>query len=81
MGMPRQYAACDTIDADAQTLNEALRTVAARFPEIQQHCFDGETLRTGFLVGVNSRFDSVRPAMPLQDGDTVQLLSADVGGH
>ncbi len=81
MGMPRQYAACDTIDTDADTLDDALRTVADRFPEIQQHCFDGKTLRTGFLVGVNSRFDSVQPTMPLHDGDTVQLLSADVGGH
>lgn len=79
--MPRRYTGCDGIDVDEQSLAEILRVLADTFPDLAGHCFDGKSVKPGFLVGINSRFDNAEPVRVLRVGDTVQFLSADVGGH
>jgi hypothetical protein len=69
------------MDCDAASISELLGVIAEQFPRLRQHCFRETELRTGFLIGVNSRFDGVVADRVLQSGDRVQFLSADVGGH
>lgn len=80
LGMPRQYAERDFVDVDGETVAEAMLAVAAAVPSIGK-CFDGAQLRPGYLLGVNGRFDDSAPARVLAEGDALQILSADVGGH
>jgi len=80
LGMPRRYAQQDSLDVEAATLGETLTTVAAELPVVAQHCIDGQLMRPGYLAAINCRVFTLNPAQKLTDGDTVQILSSDVGG-
>ena len=80
LGMPRRYAARDSLEIEASTLGETLTTVAARLPDVARHCIDGPLMRPGYLAAINCRVFTADPAQQLADGDTVQILSSDVGG-
>ncbi|MFK7818653.1 MAG: MoaD/ThiS family protein [Planctomycetaceae bacterium] len=81
LGTPRLYAKTDTFDCEAASVADLLRVLERDFPSLAAHCFVEGKLRSGFLIGVNSRFDSVASDSDLSPGDSVQILSADVGGH
>lgn len=81
LGMPRQYAGCSRVELDAGTLGDALQALAVRFPEIARHCIRESAPRSGYLVCVNGAAFTSDPAHRLRDGDSLQLLAADVGGH
>lgn len=80
LGMPRRYAAQDSLEIEAATLGETLTTVAAKLPAVARHCIDGHIMRPGYLAAINCRVFTVDPSQRLVDGDTVQILSSDVGG-
>ena len=80
LGTPRLYAQTDFIECEASTIAEAIAEVHKQMPEVGQRCLDETMAKAGFLLGLNSRFDKLLPETTLADGDTVQLLSADVGG-
>ncbi len=81
LGMPRRYADCDSVNVNAETLGETLMTVATQLPKVAEHCIDGHQMRPGYLAAINCRVFTVDPTQRLADGDTVQILSSDVGGH
>jgi molybdopterin converting factor small subunit len=66
-------------DADTLTLGEVLAAVRDRFPQLA-HCVTGTRPADGYLTCINGRLFTADPATPLRAGDSVQLLSADVGG-
>ena len=79
-GIPRARAGAAQTSAIGANLGDVLADLAARFPRLAETCIDGRTLRPGFIVNLSaSRFVS-SPETPLNDGDTVLLLSLDAGG-
>ncbi len=80
LGMPRQYAGRDFLDVAATDVESALACLAKQLPELATKCLNGSQVRDGYLLGVNGRFD-FDPESRLGPNDTIQLLSADVGGH
>ncbi len=79
-GWPSPNVADRTLWLNAGTLGETLTTVAAQLPAVAQYCIDGHLMRPGYLAAINCRVFTVNPAQKLTDGDTVQILSSDVGG-
>jgi molybdopterin converting factor small subunit len=80
-GMARRYAGCATIDVDAATLGEALGKVAAALPAVGNACISGSALRSGYIANVNGRIFTRETDCPLSDGDSVLILSNDMGGY
>lgn len=82
--MLRRYADCDRVELEAPgtgTLGEVLSTLSSQFPELARRCLDGSKLRSGYLACVNGVNFTLDADHRLRDGDVLQLLSADVGGH
>ena len=49
-------------------------------PPVAEICLDGDRLKPGYLASINGRVFVTDAATRLQDGDSVLILSADVGG-
>jgi molybdopterin converting factor small subunit len=79
-GMARRHAGCETINVDAATLGEALGKVAAALPAVGKACVSGTALRGGYIANVNGRIFTREADCPLSDGDSVLILSNDLGG-
>ncbi len=61
-------------------LSEILTALAEEFPALGRDCIDGGRLRQGYIANINgSRFVS-DPAAKIADGESLLILSADVGG-
>ena len=61
------------------TLGTLFVCLVDRFPALEE-CFDGPDLRSGFTANIGGLRFVKSPDEPLQDGDVVLLMSADVGG-
>ncbi|MEX0704680.1 MAG: MoaD/ThiS family protein [Planctomycetales bacterium] len=79
-GIPRRRAGVAAFDVAAGDLGSALREAGERFPAFARECLDGGRLRPGYLAAIDGRNFATDPATPLADGDSVQILSADMGG-
>lgn len=79
-GMARRYAGCAATDVDAATLGEALDKVAAVLPAVAGVCISGHSLRTGYIANVNGQMFTRDAGCPLSDGDSILILSNDMGG-
>lgn len=80
-GIPRERAGIGAIDlAGAATLGQALRMLATRLPALAASCFEDDRLKAGYLANLNGEEFTTDPTSPLQSGDAVLILSADVGG-
>ena len=79
-GIPRQRAGVASATAEGSCLGEVLLDLAARYPELAKVCFDGKGLKTGFIANLNGRRFVADPETPLEDGEPLLILSADVGG-
>ncbi|MCA9044565.1 MAG: MoaD/ThiS family protein [Planctomycetaceae bacterium] len=79
-GIPRERAGTSSVAIRAKTLGHVVELLAARFPEFASHCFDGNGISTHCLVAVNAVHFTRDLNWKLAPGDTVQFLSADVGG-
>ncbi len=81
-GVPRERAGVTTLDVEVTklTLGEALVAAGAQLPEFARRCLDGEQLKPGLMANRNGRSFTTDPNSPLTDGDSVLILSADVGG-
>lgn len=66
-------------EVESFTLGEVLAEAAERLPPLAE-CLRGTRPADGYLTCINGRLFTTDPAMPLRTGDSVQLLSADVGG-
>lgn len=79
-GMARRRAGIERLQIDAATLGEALDRLADRLPRGSSEFLCEGRLATGYLASRNGlQFLSDRTA-PLADGDSLLILSADVGG-
>lgn len=79
-GIPRARAGVDRTSAVGQSLGDVLADLAARFPALAATCIDGRRLRPGFTANLDGKRFTTAPETPLNDGDTVLLLSLDPGG-
>jgi len=79
-GVPRHRAGVVGLDVAAATLGTAVLETVRRFPALKEFCAADGALCPGFLANVNGRTFVSDPATPLADGDSVLILSSDVGG-
>lgn len=80
-GIPRQRAGVASIEVDAATVGAALQEAAELLPHFASDCLDGRgRLRAGYLANRNGQAFTTNPEEPLQSGDSLLILSADVGG-
>ncbi len=79
-GLARRNAGCAAIDVEAATLGEAIECVAEALPAVASACFTGRTLSSGYLANVNGKRFTRDPESPLNPGDSVLILSNDMGG-
>ena len=79
-GIPRARAGVAAIELEATRFDDALRILSVRLPEFARHCLEAGRLRPSFLANLNGRRFLVDLATPLEDGDSLLILSADVGG-
>lgn len=79
-GMARRRAGIERLQIDAATLGEALDRLTERLPDRSGEFLCEGRLAAGYLASRNGlQFLSDRTA-PLADGDSLLILSADVGG-
>ena len=79
-GIPRQRAGVAEGEIEADSLRAACRELSRLFPEFAAVCLNGDSLRPGFLASVNGQSFTTDPATPLKEGDSLLILSADLGG-
>jgi molybdopterin converting factor small subunit len=79
-GLARHWSGRRALDVEAATLGEALRQAGLSCPRLVPACIDDGRLQPGFLANVNSGRFTRDPETPLEPGDVVLILSADVGG-
>ena len=79
-GIPRQRAGVPSLEVQASTLGEAFDQVTLALPRLAELCFEHGSLKAGYVANLNgNRFTNDR-GVPLQQGDSVLILSADAGG-
>ncbi len=79
-GVPRLRAGVPRLSLEGVNVGEAIDAMALACPSLSVHVFRGGSVHPAYRLSLNGeRFVSDR-ATPLNDGDTLMLLSADVGG-
>jgi molybdopterin converting factor small subunit len=79
-GIPRLRAGTGLIRLEASSVGEALSALAKVCPELEDSVLRGGVLHEACKLCVNGERFVSDPHTPLSDGDTLLLLSADVGG-
>ena len=79
-GIPRSRVGLAQTSAEGSNLGDVLADLARKFPPLAETCIDGRSLRPGFIVNVCAERFVSSPETPLNEGDTLLLLSLDAGG-
>ena len=80
-GIPRERAGVDAVNLrNPATLGHALQMLTTRLPALAASCIADGRLKSGYLANLNGERFTTDPESPLQPGDAVLILSADVGG-
>lgn len=79
-GIPRARAGTAATSAVGENLGDVLADLAKRFPQLAESCIDGRELRTGYIANLGAQQFVTEPDTPLNEGDTLLLLSLDAGG-
>ena len=79
-GIARRRAGVEQIEIEAATLGEALQNLAVRLPTFAADCLTDGQLSGSFLANRNGCEFLTNTDEPLNDGDSLLILSADVGG-
>jgi molybdopterin converting factor small subunit len=79
-GIPRARAHVSQLELKAETLGEALAQVGVLIPQWADACLDGPRLKPGLIANLNGQKFVSDPQTLLKSGDSVLILSADVGG-
>ena len=79
-GIARRRAGVERLDVEAATLGEALDKAAERLPDWADACVREGRLARTFLASRNGNAFITERGEPLRDGDSLLILSADVGG-
>jgi molybdopterin converting factor small subunit len=79
-GVPRLRAGKSRLRLEARSIGQALREVARTCPGLNDSVLQDGGIQPAYKLSLNGdRFVS-DPQTPLTEGDTLLLLSADVGG-
>lgn len=68
------------LHSDRNTLGDALKMLRVGLPEIDEACFDGKCLKKEYLLNISGDRFTKETSTRLLEGDSVLLLSSDVGG-
>lgn len=79
-GVVRSRAGVARTVAVGMCLGDVLADLAKRFPALAETCIDGRQLRPNFTANLGGQRFVSAPDTPLDEGDTVLLLSLDAGG-
>lgn len=79
-GIPRTRAGLAHVHVEAATLGDALQRVGTMIPAWADACLLNGQLQRGLIANLNGQRFISDPATPLSPGDSVLILSADVGG-
>lgn len=79
-GVPRLRAGRESVTVEARSLAEALSALAAECPALDPSVVREGRLSRHYLVARNGVQMTADPAVALDDGDVLVLLSADAGG-
>lgn len=79
-GIPRTRAGVSHIDVEAASLRDALLAVSASLPGWSAACLNGDHLQPGLIANLNGQQFVSDPATKLATGDSLLILSADIGG-
>ena len=79
-GIPRARAGVAKSYAVGSNLGDVLADLAQRFPSLAETCIDGRSLRPGFVVNLSADRFVTAPETPINERDTVLLMSLDAGG-
>jgi len=80
LGVARQRAGIPELDVEAGNLEDACRALCERLPGLRNTCLTSSGLLPGFLASVNGRTFTRDPNSSLANGDSLIILSSDVGG-
>ncbi len=80
LGLARRRAGCRFLEVQAVNLGTALRAMCRAQPALVEEVIDQDRLTANFIASLNGLAFVRDPATPLQDGDELLILSADVGG-
>ena len=69
----------DTVDGPL-CLSEILRQLQQQYPALASDCLDDGRLRSGYVANLDGQRFVWEPTTPVRSGQTVLILSADVGG-
>lgn len=79
-GVPRLKAGMAQIHVEAETIADVLRGLAIELPEFACSCLQEGALASEYLLCINGTQFTRDATLRLHPGDTVLILSADVGG-
>lgn len=78
-GIPRVRAGVAWLDVRAATLGESLQRGVEQAPGLAEIC-SVEGLRPGYAANLRGQRFITDPMTPLAEGDSLLILSADLGG-
>ena len=79
-GVPRLRAGTPRLTVQGSSVGEAIDAITLACPALSDHIINHGSIHPAYKLSLNGeRFVSDR-ATPLNDGDILLLLSADVGG-
>lgn len=79
LGVPRERAGVSELELQAETLGQALTTLASRFPQLRDLVIEGR-LHPSLAVSLNTDLFISDPETRLAEHDRLLILSADAGG-
>lgn len=79
-GVARLRAGRDVVTVEAASLGEAIVALAAECPALDPSVVQEGRLSPHHLIARNGLQITSDPALPLDPGDTLVLISADAGG-
>lgn len=79
-GIPRSRAGVERTIVEGTRLGDVLQSLSVASPDLAAACIDGDRLKSGFTANLNGERFITAPDTPLQQGDTILLLSLDAGG-
>ncbi|HET9361470.1 MAG TPA: MoaD/ThiS family protein [Vicinamibacterales bacterium] len=79
LGIPRQRAGVSELEVEARTLGQLLDALALRCPALGE-LITPQGLHPSLSANLNGDAFVRDPDTPLAKGDTLLILSADVGG-
>jgi hypothetical protein len=79
-GVPRLRAGIARLSVEAASVGEALAALGRECPVLCGTVLEGQGVNPAYRLSINGERFVTDPAAPLDDGDALILLSADVGG-